>query len=225
MARGKSNGVGHNSGEPLTDDEAAALQTFFTLKIRAQQRRAAEAKASYDAERNEVNALFSQARGEVRLTRKELEEVMAAQDMTEAEFHHAEAKRLQRLRYGGLPVGTQLELFPSRDTIDDAIDAEANGFRAGRRADDPVPPDYIAGILHPEWMKGYHRGQAVNGEQLAKASEIIAARQAKKPELREDDGGGEADDLDPEAVAAKAKKLKDAGWTEPTDAETQFEDA
>src|SRR5690606_18131824 len=93
--------LGHNS--VLTDDEIAALQQHFALKIRAQQRVYAEAKAAADLERNEVNALFTQARGELGYSRKEFEEILALQDMTEAEFQAHEAKRNKRMVSAGLP--------------------------------------------------------------------------------------------------------------------------
>lgn len=201
--------TGHNSA--LTDDERAALTQYYALKIRGQQKRAAEAKASYDIERNAVNALFSTVRGDIEYTRAEFTEILACQDMTEAQFIRHEQKRTGRLIAGGLrPPQAQMELALG-DTVDDKNEAYANGYRAGRRADDLVPPDHISPILHPDWMKGWHDGQAANILQTTTAEEIIAARM-KPVELQEDDGLPE---LDPEAeIAAEVKRLKDAGFAD-----------
>jgi len=214
---------GHNSGEPLTDDEIAALQHYYADKIRRQDRKAAEAKAAYDLERTEVNSLFALVKGDLKYSRKEFEEVLAAQDKSEAEFRHDEAKRARRFSLHGLPVGAQLEMF-SGDTVDDAREAEANGYRAGRRADDPIPPSTLSTMFHQDWMRGWERGQAENLAQFAKAHEIIEARKAKSVALDpvEEDMG----DVDPEdALDDAARKLKRTGWAEPTSAESEFEAA
>lgn len=220
----KADGIGHNSAEPLTDDEIAALQHYYADKIRRQDRKAAEAKAAYDLERTEVNSLFALVKGDLKYSRKEFEEVLAAQDKSEAEFRHDEAKRARRFSLHGLPVGAQLEMF-SGDTVDDAREAEANGYRAGRRADDPIPPSTLSTMFHQDWMRGWERGQAENLAQFAKANEIIEARKAKSVALDpvEEDIG---DEVDPEdALDDAARKLKRTGWAEPTAAETELEDA
>lgn len=221
MARSKAASVGHNSGAPLTDEEVAALQVHFSLKIRAQQRKAGVAKSAYDLERNEVNALFTSARAELGLTRKEFEEVLALQDMTETEFLAHEGKRRSRLLAQGLPVGTQLDMFEHGDTADDKALAEADGYRAGRRADDPVPPKHVAPMFHPDWMAGWHRGQEENAMQLQTAQTVLANRAAPAGELapdepEEDDETDEPDELE------QARRLSEAGWTKPTAEEASF---
>lgn len=221
----KADGIGHNSSaEPLTDDEIAALQHYYAHKIRVQQRKADEAKAAYDLERTEVNSLFALVKGELKYSRKEFEEVLAAQDKTEAEFRWDEAKRARRFSLHGLPVGAQLEMF-SGDTVDEAREAEANGYRAGRRADDPVAPSSIASMFTTDWMRGWTKGQDENLAQFAKANEIIAARKAASVALDpvEEDVGEEIDPED--ALDDAARKLKRSGWAEPTEAEAEFEAA
>lgn len=198
--------AGHNSGEPLSDEETAALSQYFALKIRAQERVAAEAKATYDGERTEVNSLYALVKGELRYSRKEFEEVLRLQDMTEAEFLHHEGKRHSRLAAGGLPVGTQMEL-PLGDTIDDKNEAYQNGYRAGRRADDPVVPSNIAGILRADWEHGWADGQAANAAQLGVAETVLKGRSTPKADEKPVDLKEEVD-LEPETIAKKARKVK-----------------
>jgi len=224
MAKKSDGGVGHNSGEPLTDDEVAALSQYYSLKIRAQQRKAAEAKTAYDLEREEVNGLFAKVKGDLHYTRKEYEEVLALQDMTEAEFRHHEAKRTGRLIAGGLPVGKQLELALG-DTVDDKNEAYQNGYRAGRRADDPVVPDTISPILATDWTKGWHDGQAANAAQLSMAEGILAARAKPAVGLEAEDPEEEEEEDLHEVAERAARKLKKSGWTEPTPEEASFADA
>lgn len=211
---------GHNSG--LTDEEVAALQHHFSIKIREQQRKAAIAKATYDSERDGVNKLFSSARGELGINRKEFEEVLALQDMTEAEFLNHERKRHGRMLAQGLPVGTQMDLFPKADAADDQARAHADGYRAGRRADDPIPPDHVASVFGADWMRGWEEGQAENMKQFTLAGEVIARREADKNKgkvvLEE-----EPAEQDEEAgIDADLKALEAKGWTQPTSDEEQL---
>lgn len=225
MARSKKTpGQGHNS-EPLTDDELAALQVHYGLKIRSARHVAAEAKATYDTARGEVNALFKRAGADLKWTRKEFEDLLEKQDMSDAEFKHAEAKRSKRYELGGLPVGAQLDMFAG-DTVDDKAEAHANGYRAGLRADDPTPPSNIATFLHPDWLAGWNAGQEFNAMQLAKAETILEARKPATVALEADDEAKtDEDPADPEVIRRKANELKDSGWTDPAGDEAKFEDA
>lgn len=193
----KARGIGDNSsGEPLTDDEFAALTQYYSLKARAQLRVAAQAKSLYDLEREEVNGWFAKAKGDLGYNRKEFTELLAAQDKTESEFIRSEARRNRLFSSGGLPVSGQLELALG-DTVDDKHEAYANGYRAGRRADDPIPPDNIATFLHPDWLKGWHDAQTDNVMQLEKAETILAARGKPASSLEPaeaDEPGGPTDD-------------------------------
>lgn len=219
------NGVGHNSGEPLTDDERADLMAYFGSQVRAKGKLIDAAKAELDGLRDQQNALFSKIRAELRINRKDFEMVQAAQNMTEAEFLAAETKRLGLLRLGGLPVGQQLDLFDTpKDTVDEKAVAYAAGRMAGLRGDDPTCPSTIAPILRADWEQGWADGQKELGERLLRAEAFIAAKAAKKPELKagadpDDDG---APDLEPETIAKKARDLKKKGWTEPSPDEAAF---
>lgn len=226
MAR--DTGAGHNSGA-LSDDDAAAIQLSFSAKIRAQLKEAAKHKAAYDAERTKVNGLFSQARGILNVSRKEFEEVLAAQDMDEDQFLAAEAARAQRFARQGLPVGTQLDMFAGAkvgDAADDQAGAHASGLRAGRRGDEREMPGTISPVFMNDWLGGYDAGQAELGAAFIRANEIEAAKTAKKPVLTEekpDEDDGE--ELTEAAIKAGVKKLKGSDFMQPTAAETTFQEA
>lgn len=217
--------AGHNNDGKLTDDEASALTTYWSLKILADQKVLALKQAAVDDARTVVNGHFKMVSKDLGFTRKEFEaEVISKLGMNDAEYRNSEARRSRLHRLAGLKTGEQIDLLNHvlADTVDEAIAAEHDGYRAGRRADDPVPPSTVSPILHPDWMRGYGTGQEFNGLQLAKASEIMArpkpgemgAAPADEPE---------EDDADPEVIKRKAKALKASGWTEPTPDEQQFE--
>jgi hypothetical protein len=223
MAR--TNGAGHNSGAPLTEEEQAALQQLFASKIRAQRKRALLKKAEYDSEREQVNGLFSQARGELGMTRKELEELLAAEDLDEDAFLAQEAARNRRFSLQGLPMGTQMDMFAKRgDAADEQALAYQNGLRAGKRGDDPEAPKTISGVFVSEWARGWHDGQAHVAETFARGEAVLAARNAKKPVLTEEPPEEEDDgeELTEAAIKAGAKRLKASKFMEPTPAETEF---
>jgi ribosome modulation factor len=218
----ETNGAGHNS----RDDDKAALQLSFSAKIRAQLKEAAKFKAAYDAERTKVNGLFSQARGLLDMTRKDFEEVLAAQDMDEDEFLLAEAARTARFARQGLPVGTQLDMFPTarNDAADDQARAHANGLRAGRRGDEREMPGTISPVFMNDWLGGYDQGQAELQAAFVRHNEIEAAKDAKAPVLRDepDEEEDDGEELTEAAIKAGAKKLKNSDFMKPTAAEQEF---
>lgn len=217
--------VGHNSGKvPLTEEEAAALTTHYALKVIAQQKVVAQKQAELDGERSQVNGFFKMISKDLGITRKDFEaDVIAVLGMTEAEYLRSERKRDRLHRLAGVKSGEQLSLIDViADTADEAAAAFADGYRAGRRADDPIPPKETASILHPDWMKGWHEGQTYNGMQLAMASELLArpkpGEMAAAPE--------EPAEPDEEtALDAEVKRLEQSGWAEPTAAEADFDQA
>ena len=204
-------GRGHNSNVILDEEDAAALQLHYTLRIRAQIKKAEAAKAIYDAERNEVNGVFSLIKGDLKIPRKEFEELLALQDMGEREFIAHEAKRHQRMVNQGLPVGTQLDMFGTGDTVDDQAVAYADGYRAGRRGDDGTPPETTATFLHPNWQEGWNDGVAENAPKLARATAIMEARAAAP--VDDDDSDREEGDVEIDPAALE-RELKTNGFTE-----------
>lgn len=188
----------------LTDDDEAALHAYFRLKINAAEKEAATAKAAYDEKRGAVTDLFASVKAELRVSRKDFEAMLAAASMSDSEFRAAEVKRIRLFTLNGLPVGQQLSLplGGAQDSATDQADAYSHGLRAGEGGLEPTPPDFISPVMHPEWMRGWHDGQARIGQRMARAQEIIAARSAPKaPEP--------PPEPEPEFDAAKAaRKLK-----------------
>lgn len=214
--------AGHNSGAPLSDEDQAALTTYYQLKIIEDQRKVDAIQVDLKAARDKVNGHFKRMTADLHFTRKEFEaEVVEKLNMTAAEYLASEAKRSRLHRLAGLKSGDQLDLITDvlGDTVDDMAAAYANGFRAGRRADDPVVPKEVAPVCHQDWLRGWHDGQAQNIMQLATAETIIAARQKPTVALQPDEPADE------DAVLEAARKLAESGWTDPTPAETQFEEA
>lgn len=224
---GQTAGQGHNGPAPLTEEEASALTTHYALKLLAQDRVCAIKKAELDTETTARNALFKRVSADLKFTRKEFQaEVLDKLGMTDAEYLNAEKKRDRLHRLAGLKPGEQIDLLTHvlADTADDAANAEADGYRAGRRADDPELPAHVSSMFTSEWMKGWHLGQEFNGMQLSKAAAILA-RPAPGTMAPADLDEDEQDDGSPEALKAAAAKLKDNGWVGPTEQEAEFETA
>jgi len=211
---------GHNGA--LTDDERSDLIAYYGDKIRRQNRVAAEAKAAYDSERDELKSLFAKVKGDLLITRKDFEAVLLAGDMTEAEFRHAEAKRANLFKLAGLPVGEQIDMFAhAADTADEQAMAYENGRRAGLRGDDPKAPDSVSPVLVPNWEHGWSDGQKELGERLIRAAAVIEARKAPAEPEAEPEA---EEEFDPDS---EARKLRRAGFLEraEADAEAELEDA
>jgi hypothetical protein len=218
--------AGHN-GPPLTEEEKDALATKFALDIIRDERVVAQKKADLDAARAKVNGHFKLIARELGITRKDFaRDVIEVMGRSEAEYLSAEKRRRRLHQMAGVAVGEQLDLVDRiADTVDDAIAAESDGYRAGRRADDPIPPDHIASMFVTDWQRGWTRGQEVNAKAEALAAEVLARAKPGEMAADPDEEEGEEDD-DPDAIIAEgAKRLKDSGWTEPTADEQQFEEA
>lgn len=214
----------HNLKGGLTEDEASALTTYYELKIIEDERKVAALMVDLKSARSVVSGHFKRMTADLGFTRKEFEaEVIELGQMTDAEYAHREGRRNRLHRLSGRKPGEQQDLVELiNDTVDEAIQAEHNGYRAGRRADDPIPPKEVSPILHPDWMRGYHAGQAFNGMQLAKASEVMARPKPGQLAAAPEPDSEDDDEFDPDKGA---RELKASGWTEPTAEEQQFEEA
>lgn len=227
MPRGKKNqpapsgatpGPGNNKPPALTDDEAAALTTHYQLKIIEAQRKVDALMVDVKGARDTVNGHFKRMTADLKFTRQDFErEVIAKLNMTEAEYLSSERKRARLHKLAGLAIGEQLDLLDHiADTVDDEIDAEANGYRAGRRADDPIMPKTTHPMFATAWTRGYHKGVEENGALLAKAGEIIAAR--NKPVMVAEEPEEEPDE--DESVEDNVRKLKARGFHKRSDPDT-----
>lgn len=226
MARAKKTaGIGHNAHRDLTDEERGALVTSFTTKLIAAKKEVDLHAAALGSARKVVNGIYKLVAKETGYTRKEFEaEVIANLDKSEEELIASERRRLQLQADAGLRSGEQLDLIARiNDTVDDAIAAEAAGYRAGRRADEYKRPDHIDPIFEQDWLRGYTRGQEVNAKAEAMAAEILARPKAGEMAADEEPEAEDEHATDPEVIRKKANALRDAGWTEPTADEQQFE--
>jgi len=214
----KAGDHGHNSGEPLTDDEKSALLHRHLVTIRKLQKAADVIKATYDAARTEVNNAFAACKGDLSYNRKQLTELLEALAQTEVAFRNNENARRERFNLAGLPMGSQLDMFAG-DTVGDREAARADGYRAGLRADDMDVPDNISPLFHGDWQDGWRDGQAENLRKFEIANGVDEARKPKPVELEP----AEDDRDDGEVIDDAAAKLKRSGWAEPTAEETAFE--
>ncbi len=231
MARSKSKPApeGHNSGgQAPSDEDIAALQHLLSTRIRTARKAAAEAKAVYDSKLQAVSSEFDIVKAELRYTRKEFEGVLAAQDMSEEEFRAAEAKRTTMFARQGLPVGAQLDLplGDRGDTADEAARTYAMGHKAGKDAVGfGEAPKHISPVMVQDWLRGWHDGQKINLDLIAKGEAVLAAK-AKAPKPGEMAPEPEAEapkDGDPVAEELEAaRKLSESNWMRPSKAEAEF---
>lgn len=233
MARSKTEtGVGHNSKVPLTDDEQSALTTYYELKIIEAQRKVDALMVDMKSARDVVNGHFKRMTADLGFTRKDFEsEVIRLGQMTEAEYIGHEKRRARLHRLAGRSVGEQLDLIDAiKDTVDEAMQAEHDGYRAGRRADDPTPPSTLSTIFHQDWMRGWHAGQEFNGAQLIKAHEIMSRPKPGEMAAAPEPSGTQPlpEPGTPEhdaALRASEQLARESLGLAPTAAEQDFEEA
>jgi hypothetical protein len=124
---------GHNSGQPLTDEEFDDLVLYYSRVIRAEEGKAAIKKAEADAARKEVNGQFKRMSADLKYTRKDFEALLDDQEKTAAELLAQEARRSRLYRAAGMMIGAQFEL-PSPRT------PSPSRPRPGPRARAPTSP-------------------------------------------------------------------------------------
>jgi len=218
----KAGDHGHNSGEPLTDDEKAALLHRHLVTIRQDMKAAGVIKATYDAALAKVNQGFAACKGDLGYKRKDLVELLDALGMTEVAFRHNENARRERFNLAGLPMGGQLDMFAT-DTVGDREAARADGFRAGLRADDMEVPENIATMFHGDWQDAWRDGQAENLRKFAIANGVDEARKTKADVIGDEPP---EDDRDPdEVIDDEARALRKSGFMDRGAPETIGDDA
>lgn len=223
MARSTTPGVGHNHRD-LNDEEMGALVTSFTTKLIDANRKVDALAVDLASARKVVSGIYKTIAKECGYSRKEFEaEVIANLDKSEEELIAAAQRRQRLQQQAGLRSGEQLDLIERiNDTVDDAIAAEAAGYRAGRRADDPKRPDHIDPIFETDFMRGWTRGQEVNAKAEAMAAEILARPKPGEMAAADDDEE-EADDES--TIEDEVKRLEREGWSQPTAEEAEFVEA
>jgi len=207
-------GIGHNAKAPLTREEKAALLQHHIGELRKLEAQVEVVRAPFKAAQEAVTKAFHAAKAELggNYSRKYLAGLMEDFGARLRNVAAVEEQRFQDRVALGLPVfGKQMDLFgdAKTDTEKDAISAEADGYMAGRRGDEPKPPSDI-GPLTQAWMAGFHKGQEETGKQVAMAMEV-RARKSKPAEPEKDPDEEVEADLD-----AQARKLKRSGFTART---------
>ena len=217
-AKSATPGPGHNGPEPLTEEEQEALQLHHELKVRAQMKKADVAKAAYDLEKNEVNALVKMACAEMNVLAGDFRDYLADKNLDAVEYRKKATARALLRKRGGMPdVNGQytLELPTQADTVTDKQMAYDDGFRAGKRADDPLPvPQHISPIFHGDWGAGWSDGQADNVLKLGIAAKVLErlAKPAPAPAAALDPDAP----LDTDALDDEARKLRRSGFMDTT---------
>lgn len=235
MARSKRTPGPKHNGPPLTDEEQDALATHFALRIIADQKIVAAKEGELRDAKKVVTGHFKLVEKELCIPKKEfVTDVLDVMGKTEAEYIASEKRRARRHQMAGAtPVGAQLDLVERiHDSVNDEIDAESDGYRCGRRADDPTPPSHIAPILHPAWMRGWTRGQEVNGKCEAMAVEILERLQAERaeaardPNTEGDDTNLNEEDHDEDAeLDEEADRLRASGFMDTSEDDEEVEGA
>jgi hypothetical protein len=205
---------GHNS--KLTADQEEALFLTHLQKLRVQAGKVDEIKAELDGERAILTDIFRLAKSDG-FSRKELQAILDDSKSLRRDLTAEEDRRAKLRAWAGLPSGSQADLFASTPIeTRDEMDAEGQGLAMGLRGDSPTLPDSMHARFSPAFMKGWHAGQERLVWGLAEAGKIVdrdpnsGIRPA--PVVLEP----EPDELEPEVIAAKAKKLKKKGFMERT---------
>lgn len=196
----KAVGIGHNGGEPLTDDQLQAL-----TRQHAQKRaRLVDMEKKAKADRMNFDKVIKAELGAKGLADIKLLEQLSTPE-GEAELI-AEMERQARVaRWSGLLIGAQGDLFE-----EDRRTAEEKAYEAGKRAglsgENCQPPSGHSAESSSQWVSGWHDGQAVLASGFMKKE---SDTELLRPEA-DDDGG--TDDFD---AAIDNSDFDDEGFTPP----------
>lgn len=203
----------------LNREERAALLQKHILDLRKGEAEVEKARVPFKAAQDAQTSRFNTAKADLgkRYTRKYLQGLVDDFGAKTRDLAALEVQRFEDRTDLSLPTfGEQRDMFGSAasDTERDAIAADIDGYRAGRRADDPtVPAEFSA--FASQWMAGWHKGQEENGKLLQKAAELATVEEEEEEDSQtdqaEDDDGEE---LTEAAVQAVVKSLKKSGFLE-----------
>lgn len=174
--------AGHNKA-PLSREDRDALLVHHIGLLRAQAKQVELLREPFKAAQEDFTALVNGAKADLGkgYTRKRLMVLLEDVSTRLRDLLQEEEQRARDRVALGLPVyGQQADLFGDERTPQAARDlmtTEADGYLSGRRGDDPSPPkDVPGGDFTQAWMKGYHEGQRVIAEQMAKGKAVAAGR-------------------------------------------------
>lgn len=175
---------GDNAAAMLRAEEAQFLS--FLARIRPKLAEKAIIKTQLDEKAAEITEIFRLAKA-AGFERKELQGILDDLGAKKANHPEKEARRVRFRRWVGLPVGESDELKASTpDEVKDAMWWEAEGYRAGIRADEPKPPEGCSPRMDQAWMKGYHNGQTRNAWALSEANPTLSAGGGVRERAAED---------------------------------------
>lgn len=153
--------------------------------------------------------MFHEAKADTRIERDTFERALKTQKAGARKAAKDRAEWDMVCEAAGLPF--QLELLGTDATpslTKDELAWEAEGYLAGRRADDATAPEGCTGDNLQAFMRGYHKGQEENGLRLGRAQAIIDARATPQPTEAADLSGEDEEERLDEA----ARKLKRSGF-------------
>lgn len=201
--------IGDNSGEA---DQREALFLSHLGSCRTHNHTLAEAM--------EAVKLIRSARSKARtLAREEgfplakIDDILKKEGMSQKDLQ-AEADLFRWMdQMAGMPIGGQADLFKTTPAeIKDALDWEAEGYRAGMRGTPPRPQDYeVPPRFTQDWLKGQQAGVERNAWAMSERGKVID----RNPDV----GAGGPTPLEPEpddeeAIAAAARALREGGFLE-----------
>lgn len=207
-------------------EEADQVQLLSGIsQLRPLMDKAAVLKAQYDEAKSSVTNFRKVLCGQISMSAEDLDGIMSDQTAVRRDVVAREESRAYFRRLAGQPVGRseeQIELDERLPPVErDIAHWRGDGFAAGLRASDPVPPEECpgAGDMQQAWMTGWHEGQTVNAMALQKAAPKPPAPEPEKeetPYMRK-----KRERAEQEAVLAGLEKLADQIIEdgEPTEAE------
>lgn len=179
-------GEGHNS--ELTPEQRSALRMHHVRQLLA-----------IDEEMQPLRKRRKKARAEAKGDGFKLSEIDAAIRLMTMEDQSIFVDEIRELidiakSFNALPPGEQGELFPDRRPVDErCFDEGKIAGLAGKSAEPPYGADSEQGQA---WLKGWHEGQRIMGEELQAAME-------KKNAVQPDPGFDAANDVEPVTEAAE----------------------
>lgn len=211
----------------LTDDQKKALFLYHLDNCRKQNAALETAMEAVRAVRKLRNRIRHEAHGDG-FPLKKIDEILFKEGLSQKDLE-VEAELFHWMdKAAGVPVGGQLELFAKTPVeTKDALDWEAEGFRAGLRGHDATLPEAVPPRFHQSWLKGRMKGQEELAWGLSEAGHIVDRRAdlgaGGSVQLQPEPEAGEQDASDPKVAAKQARKLKEAGFMD-TKAGGQAED-
>jgi hypothetical protein len=107
--------------------------------------------------------------------------------MQPEDVENALRARLRYMEWLGMPIGTQLGLFPSPPDPEaeeelSEIDADEAGYTAGRTGGSTDDTNAVPGTpAYAAFVKGYRRGQAAIAAEMGPAAKVASTRRKRVP--------------------------------------------